>query len=166
MVKNRYDTYHMPRRTRQVEGRELESCGDGDMAFGTCSKCLGFFFLRFVWGFFFFQLDFFLAFLPTHLPPLFQIGLAQTEYTALGDLRVSLLNRFFWVWVLSSSPRWGQTDYLQLLHQHRSAAYLVLASVGVTLEKPAILMWLKNQMYLCSVRLQLVIIQYFNIAVT
>lgn len=66
----------MPRRTRQVEGRELETCGDGDMAFGTCSKCLEFFFfLRFVLGFFLSWI-FFLAFLPTHLPPLFQIGLS------------------------------------------------------------------------------------------
>lgn len=58
MVKNHYDTYHMSRRTRQVERRELESCGDGDMAFGTCSKCSEFFFLKVCFGFFF-KLDFF-----------------------------------------------------------------------------------------------------------
>lgn len=48
-----YAYVSMPRRTRQVEGRELESSGDGDMALGTVVGgglvwfCFFFLFLRF-----------------------------------------------------------------------------------------------------------------------
>lgn len=42
----------------------------------------------------------------------------------------------------------------------------MLARVGANLELLAMLMQLKNQLYLSSVRLLLGIIQYFNVAVT